>query len=104
MSWLKRFGIKEKTQKVFVLGLDGTPYTFINELINKKELPNFCQLWEEGTCCSINSVIPPISSVAWASFMTGKNPGNHNIYGFIDRIPSSLEIFIPNSTTMKSEV
>jgi predicted AlkP superfamily phosphohydrolase/phosphomutase len=50
----------------------------------------------------MNSVYPTISSVAWASFMTGVNPGVHNIYGFIDREPNPLEVFIPTSRAMKT--
>jgi predicted AlkP superfamily phosphohydrolase/phosphomutase len=41
--------------------------------------------------------------VAWSTFMTGKNPGKHNIYGFQDRRPRTYDTFIPLSTSMKSE-
>jgi predicted AlkP superfamily phosphohydrolase/phosphomutase len=34
--------------------------------------------------------------------MTGRNPGKHNIYGFVDRDPKSLEMYIPTSRNMKS--
>jgi predicted AlkP superfamily phosphohydrolase/phosphomutase len=32
--------------------------------------------------------------------MTGKNPGKHNIYGFVDRYPRSMDVFIPTSRDM----
>jgi len=35
--------------------------------------------------------------------MTGKNPGKHNIYGFVDRQANSYETFIPSSKNMTSE-
>jgi predicted AlkP superfamily phosphohydrolase/phosphomutase len=40
--------------------------------------------------------------VAWSSMMTGKNPGKHNIFGFIDRKPGTHSIYLPNSSTMTS--
>jgi len=50
----------------------------------------------------MKSVYPTVSSVAWASYMTGRNPGRHNIYGFVDRKPGTYDIFIPNSQYLKS--
>jgi predicted AlkP superfamily phosphohydrolase/phosphomutase len=35
--------------------------------------------------------------------MTGKNPGKHGIYGFLDRKPNSYDTYIPNSNVMRSE-
>jgi predicted AlkP superfamily phosphohydrolase/phosphomutase len=101
MSLLDHF--KKKRQRVFVLGVDGTPFSLINDLVSMGELPVISKVLEEGTFREIHSVIPPISSVAWASYMTGKNPGKHNIYGFVDRNPASLQLFLPNSTHMQSE-
>ncbi len=48
----------------------------------------------------MRSVLPTVSSVAWASIVTGCNPGKHNIFGFIDRVPLSYEMFIPSSRNM----
>ena len=33
--------------------------------------------------------------------MSGKNPAKHGIFGFVDRDPSTLELFIPTSTNMR---
>jgi len=35
--------------------------------------------------------------------MTGKNPGKHGVYGFLDRVPNSYDTYIPNSRAMRSE-
>ena len=101
MSWLKRF--RKSREKVFVLGIDGTPFSLINELIGMGDLPSISKILGEGTFKEIHSVLPPISSVAWATYMTGKNPGKHNIYGFVDRHPDSMQLFLPNSASMKSD-
>jgi len=66
-------------------------------------MPHCARLLKKGSFRRMKSVIPTVSSVAWSSYMTGKNPGKHNIYGFVDRRPDPLEIFIPTSSHMKSE-
>ncbi len=66
-------------------------------------LSNLKSLLSEGSIKRMNSVLPCVSSVAWASYMTGVNPAKHNIFGFIDRIPQSMEMFVPTSTHMSAE-
>jgi predicted AlkP superfamily phosphohydrolase/phosphomutase len=99
----KWFKPGEKGNRVFVLGLDGVPYSFITKLIQQGDMPEFAGLLETGSIHRMNSVIPTISSVAWASFATGKNPGKHNIYGFVDRVPNPFEIYIPVATKLQAK-
>ena len=101
MGWLDRF--KRKGKKVVVIGLDGTPYSLVSRLVAEGKMPHFADLLKEGTMRPMNSVLPTVSSVAWSSFMTGKNPGKHGIYGFIDRVPDSYKTYIPTSKNMQSE-
>lgn len=91
---------KSKKKRVVVIGLDGVPHSFIQAMINRGELPNFKSLLPEGSLARMESTIPCVSSVAWSSYMTGRNPGKHNIYGFVDRDPDSLDIYIPTSKNM----
>lgn len=39
---------------------------------------------EKGLFGSMKVCLPPISSVSWSSFMTGKDPSYHGVYGFTD--------------------
>ncbi len=97
------FKKKEHHPKVFVLGLDGTPLTLLRTLIARGVMPNFAELVKQGDLQPSVSVVPFVSSVAWASFMTGCNPAKHGIFGFVDRNPRTLEIFLPNANTMKAK-
>jgi len=94
---------KGQSKKVVVIGPDGTPLTLIRRLIDQGELPNFARIFQDGSVRPMTSSIPAVSSVAWSSFMTGKNPGKHGIYGFLDHHPNSLDTYIPNSRSMRSE-
>ncbi|RPJ04599.1 MAG: hypothetical protein EHM36_09955, partial [Deltaproteobacteria bacterium] len=92
-----------KKKRVVVVGLDGVPYPFVREMVEKGEFPHMGALVQEGSMVPMRSTVPCVSSVAWSSYMTGKNPGKHNIFGFVDRNPRSLEIFIPTSKDMRTE-
>ncbi len=102
MSFLRRFR-KPQPRRVVVIGLDGTPYTFFQRAMAEGYMPNLARLVKEGSFRRINSVYPTVSSVAWSSFMTGRNPGKHNIYGFIDRQPGTYKTYIPTSRAMKTD-
>jgi predicted AlkP superfamily phosphohydrolase/phosphomutase len=93
-------GIK---RPLFVIGLDGTPYTFLKKEIGEGSLPHMADLFSRGGLAQMETEIPTISSVAWASFMTGVNPGEHGIFGFTDRRPGSYELFFPNYNDLKAE-
>ena len=94
---------KKHRPRVLVIGLDGVPYSFLRKHMESGDLPNLARLAREGTFRRMNSVYPTVSSVAWASYMTGKNPAGHGIFGFIDRRPNPFQLFIPNARHMRAE-
>ena len=91
---------KSKKKRVVVIGLDGVPHSFLQQMMESGEFPNLKALLPEGSFTRMTSTVPCVSSVAWSSFMTGRNPGKHNIYGFVDRDPKSLDLYIPTSKNM----
>ncbi|MFQ5707298.1 MAG: alkaline phosphatase family protein [bacterium] len=94
---------KNKGSRVFVISIDGVPYSFMKDNIEKGHFPNFKRFLVNGDFKRMNSVQPTISSVAWSSFMTGKNPAKHNIFGFVDQKPGTHDIFIPTALNMTSD-
>ena len=84
-------------RKLFVLSLDGTPYTLLKDAL--KHLPNLKKLFAQGTFTQMDSVIPTISSVAWATFATGVNPAKHNIFGFVD-LDAQMRFCIPTARSL----
>jgi len=70
-------------RRILVIGLDGMTLDLVDPWI--EDLPNLKALRESGVCCSLLSTYPPLTTPAWASFMTGKSPGNHSIYEFFRR-------------------
>ncbi|MBN1583748.1 MAG: alkaline phosphatase family protein [Anaerolineae bacterium] len=105
MSFLgKIFGKKKQASpRLVVIGLDGTPYTFLQRMVQENRMPNFAQITKNAGMTRMNSVYPTVSSVAWSCYMTGVNPAKHGIYGFVDRKPGSYDITIPSSRMMKTK-
>jgi len=93
---------RKRKDRVAVFSIDGIPYTFVQKMAAKGVMPNLAELYQTGKMQRMNSVYPTISSVAWSSYMTGVNPGQHNIFGFIDREPKPLDMYIPTSRAMKT--
>ncbi len=70
-------------RKVLVIGLDGATFDLLGPWIEEGWLPNLARLIREGASGGLESTSPPISSAAWASFATGKNPGKHGVVDFV---------------------
>jgi predicted AlkP superfamily phosphohydrolase/phosphomutase len=69
-------------RKVMVIGLDGGSWTILHPLMEEGLMPTLKRLVDEGVSGPLQSVVPPITPVAWTSFMTGANPGKHGVFGF----------------------
>lgn len=86
-----------------ILGIDGVPYELIDSLTKMGYMPNFGQLRKDFTFKVLRSSIPHISSVSWSTIITGKNPGEHGIYGFNEIIENTYSMRFPNFNALKSK-
>lgn len=82
--------------RVFVLGLDGVPCSTLRAEAAGGRLPNLAQLFREGSLVPMRSSLPSVSSTAWTTFFSGRDPGGHGVYGFMDCKPDSHEFYFPN--------
>ena len=69
---------------VLIVGLDGATFDLMLPWIDEGRLPNLGRLLQEGAHSRLESTIPPITPCAWSSFMTGKNPGKHGLFDFVE--------------------
>lgn len=84
-------------KKLIILGFDGMDPVLTQKLMDDGKLPNFTKLKEMGGFKPLQTSIPPQSPVAWANFITGLNPGGHNIYDFIARDPNTYLPYLSTS-------
>jgi predicted AlkP superfamily phosphohydrolase/phosphomutase len=88
-------------QRVIIIGIDGVPYRLLEDLSDRGMMPHFKALRKQGVFTKLESSIPEISSVSWSSIITGRNPGEHGIYGFTDLIPGTYTMSFPNFRNIK---
>src|SRR5499425_754194 len=80
----KAYG-KAQVKRAVILGFDGMDPELTERFISQGKLPNLAKLRGQGTFRKLRTTYPAISPVAWSTFMTGVNPGKHNIYDFLAR-------------------
>jgi predicted AlkP superfamily phosphohydrolase/phosphomutase len=86
-------------RRVVVLGVDGLDHQLVRELMARGRMPHFDQLAKSGRFSPLATSTPPQSPVAWSTFITGRDPGQHGIFDFIHRDPKTMEPFLSTSRT-----
>ncbi|MBA7633474.1 hypothetical protein ES703_41041 [subsurface metagenome] len=89
------------SKRVVIIGLDGMPYRLMKDLAESGVMRHTKAIIDEGLFQSMQSSIPEISSVSWASIITGTAPGYHGIYGFTDVHPGTYRMCFPNYNDLK---
>ena len=92
----------KKKKRVCVVGLDGVPYTLLNRFIEDGTMPALAEIVRTGCLSKMRVTLPEISAVSWPSFMTGKNPGHHAIFGFTDLKPQSYSLRFPSFKDLRA--
>ena len=92
-----------KTPKVLIVGLDAATFDLIRPWIAEGKLPNLAALMNNGAWGRLASILPPITPPAWTSFMTGKNPGKHGIFHFLEAQPGSYALRYLNGGSRRAK-
>jgi predicted AlkP superfamily phosphohydrolase/phosphomutase len=89
-------------QKIAVVGWDAATFDVISPLLEAGALPNLQRLMAQGAWGPLESTVHPLSPTAWASFMTGVNPGRHGIFDFVS-MDANQCFRIANGGSIKAE-
>src|SRR5947207_7637643 len=92
----KAYG-KAQIRRAVILGFDGMDPELASRFIAEGKLPNLAKLRDQGTFRKLRTTLPPISPLAWFTFMTGFNPGKHHIYDFRARDLNSYLPFLSSA-------
>lgn len=88
--------------KLLIIGIDGGTFSLIGPWVKEGKLPHLEKLMKGGVWGKLESTIPPLTPPAWTSFMTGKNPGKHGLYHFINPVIGSYNYEYTNAHSRKS--
>jgi predicted AlkP superfamily phosphohydrolase/phosphomutase len=87
-------------KKVLVVGIDGLDPLLLQRFMDEDLLPNFSALVERGHFKPLETSMPPLSPVAWSTFISGMDPGGHGIFDFIHRDPETFTPGLSMSRTL----
>lgn len=93
----------KKKKKFMVVGIDGVPYELLRDLAQRGVMPNMKRLIEKFGLKKTRAPLPEVSSVSWTSFMTGMNPGEHGIYGFMELNRDNYSYTFPSFPNLPAE-
>lgn len=96
-------GPRPPQRRVIVLALDGCDPQVLGRLMDQGKLPHFARLRSLGGFWQLGTTTPPQSPVAWATFLTGQDPGGHGIFDFLERDPQRLQPITSMSRVAQGE-
>jgi predicted AlkP superfamily phosphohydrolase/phosphomutase len=86
--------------KLMVIGIDGVPFELLRDFAEQGIMPHTKRLIRDYRLIKTQVPLPEVSSVSWTSFMTGMNPGEHGIYGFMELHPRNYSYTFPSFKTL----
>jgi predicted AlkP superfamily phosphohydrolase/phosphomutase len=90
--------LPKPTQRVWIIGLDGVPWTLLQPWIDAGHLPTLARIQQQGAWGELRSSMQFLTAVAWTTFLTGLNPGKHGIFDFARRIPGTYKQELTNAS------
>ena len=88
---------------MLVIGLDSATFELLKPWVDKGLLPTLSTLLYHGANGELRSTVPPHTAPAWSSFMTGKNPGKHGVFGFMKLTEDHEQLRLVSSLDRKAE-
>jgi predicted AlkP superfamily phosphohydrolase/phosphomutase len=68
---------------VVLIGLDGATFAILDPLMDNGVMPFLREFTAQGVRGVLRSTPHPLTPQAWTSLMTGRTPGNHGIFDFV---------------------
>ncbi|HEX5132927.1 MAG TPA: alkaline phosphatase family protein [Candidatus Krumholzibacteria bacterium] len=94
---------QQPSQRACVIGLDGVPCSMVRRFVDGGVMPRLGEIAAAGALRDMTVSMPEISSVSWSTFMTGRNPGEHGIFGFTDLHAGTYTQSFPSFRDLKTD-
>jgi len=69
-----------RTERLVILGLDGATWSVLDPMRRRGVMPNLDALLARSAHGTLRSCIPPVTSAAWTTMMTGCGPARHGVF------------------------
>lgn len=87
--------------QVVVIGVDGAPWHYIDNLIEDGRLPNLARIKKEGAYGTLLSTRGYVTPPAWTAMFTGYLPGETGIYSFGEWVRETGYFYTVNADYVK---
>jgi predicted AlkP superfamily phosphohydrolase/phosphomutase len=87
-------------KRTLLIGFDAACWEYLNPLLHAGRLPTLQQLMDAGIWGTLHSTMPAHTPTAWASIVTGKNPGKHGVYDHLWRRTGTYE-YAPTNARLR---
>ncbi len=91
-----------QSSKICVIALDGATLDLVEPWAGAGKLKTLATFFERGVSARLESVIPPITGPAWASFITGKNPAAHGVGDWWYKRDGTYDLLPVNATRIRT--
>ncbi len=88
--------------KILLIGIDGGTWTTLQPAIDNGSMPCLANLMQKGASGILESTLPAITPAAWSSFQTGRLPGQHGVYDFVNWDNTRKKAVTINSTLLSN--
>jgi predicted AlkP superfamily phosphohydrolase/phosphomutase len=72
--------MRNPIERLVVLGLDGATWTVLDPMRRRGLMPNLDALLSSAAHGTLLSIVPPVTTAAWTTMMTGCNPARHGVF------------------------
>lgn len=69
-----------QADRLLILGLDGATWTVLDPMRQRGLMPNLDALLARSAHGTLRSTIPPVTTAAWTTLMTGCTPARHGVF------------------------
>jgi predicted AlkP superfamily phosphohydrolase/phosphomutase len=70
----------KSVDRLLVLGLDGATWTVLDPMRQRGLMPNLDSILVRAAAGTLRSIIPPVTTAAWTTMMTGCGPARHGVF------------------------
>jgi predicted AlkP superfamily phosphohydrolase/phosphomutase len=81
-------------ERLVVLGLDGATWTVLDPMRQRGLMPNLDAFLAGAASGTLRSTIPPVTTAAWTTMMTGCGPARHGVFDhrYYDAVEGRMKV------------
>ncbi len=86
--------MRNPIDRLVVLGLDGATWTVLDPMRKRGLMPNLDALLKGAAHGTLTSIVPPVTTAAWTTMMTGCTPPRHGVFDhrYYDAVAGRMKV------------